>query len=209
MNNLLGSTDKAQKGLGKNMSYNRDDNTDAEGKGDTVARIVGYLFSVPRTEGVSNGYGKSACKTEGSTDEKGADCTYRADRRKSLVTYVPSDDDIIMTKGFENGGKLLGIQVLDHIVIGRYDYYSFLEHDRMSKEENQTKAAEQVYVDDYDEEDLGGICDNCQHWLEFTPLGQTCGKDLRGNDCGWCEAKSRTTSPIAGCKEYFKNKEES
>ena len=54
----------------------------------------------------------------------------------------PSDDDIIMTKGFENGGKLLGIQVLDQIVIGRYDYYSFLEHDRMSKEENQAKAAE-------------------------------------------------------------------
>lgn len=71
-----------------------------------------------------------------------------------------------------------------------------------------TKAAEQVYVDDHDEEDLGGICDNCQHWLERTPLGRTCGKDLHGNDCGWCEAKSRTTSPIAGCKEYFKNKNE-
>ena len=54
----------------------------------------------------------------------------------------PSDYDFILTKGFENGGKLLGIQVLDHIIIGRYDYYSFLEHDKMSKEENQVKAAE-------------------------------------------------------------------
>jgi DNA repair protein RadC len=54
----------------------------------------------------------------------------------------PSDFDIELTKNFEKGGKLLGIQVLDHIIIGRYDYYSFLEHDEMSKEENKVKAAE-------------------------------------------------------------------
>lgn len=54
----------------------------------------------------------------------------------------PSDYDIKLTKNFEKGGELLGIQVLDHIIIGRYDYYSFLEHDEMSKEENQVKAAE-------------------------------------------------------------------
>ena len=55
----------------------------------------------------------------------------------------PSEYDIKLTKDFEMGGKLLGIQVLDHIIIGRYDYYSFLEHEKMSKEETQTKAAEQ------------------------------------------------------------------
>lgn len=55
----------------------------------------------------------------------------------------PSDLDIELTKEFEKGGALLGIQVLDHIIIGKYDYYSFLEHDKMSKEETQTKAAEQ------------------------------------------------------------------
>lgn len=54
----------------------------------------------------------------------------------------PSDYDIKLTEKFEKGGALLGIQVLDHIIIGRYDYYSFLEHDKMSKEENQVKAAE-------------------------------------------------------------------
>lgn len=54
----------------------------------------------------------------------------------------PSENDIKLTEGFENGGKLLGIQVLDHIIIGKYDYYSFLEHKIMSKEENQVKAAE-------------------------------------------------------------------
>ena len=54
----------------------------------------------------------------------------------------PSDYDIELTKGFEKGGELLGIKVFDHIIIGRNDYYSFLEHDKMSKEENQVKAAE-------------------------------------------------------------------
>lgn len=73
---------------------------------------------------------------------------------------------------------------------------------------DQTKAAEQIYVDNHDEEDLGGICLNCQHWLERDSFGQTFGKDLHSNDCGWCEAKSRITSPIAGCKEYFTNKNE-
>ena len=80
---------------------------------------------------------------------------------------------------------------------------------------DQTKVAEKIYVTDndekeeeYDKEDLGGICDNCQHWLERTPLGRNCGKDLHGNDCGWCSVKSSITSPIAGCKEYFKHKNE-
>lgn len=74
---------------------------------------------------------------------------------------------------------------------------------------DQTKAAEKIYVpDDEEKEDLGGICDNCQYWVERTPLDRNCGKDLHGNDCGWCEAKRRITSPIAGCKEYFKHKNE-
>lgn len=54
----------------------------------------------------------------------------------------PSQYDIELTEKFERGGELLGIQVLDHIIIGKYDYYSFLEHDRMNKEEKQVKAAE-------------------------------------------------------------------
>ena len=54
----------------------------------------------------------------------------------------PSEYDIKMTKDFEKGGKLLGIQVLDHVIIGKYDYYSFLEHDKMNLVEKQVKAAE-------------------------------------------------------------------
>lgn len=54
----------------------------------------------------------------------------------------PSEYDIKLTKDFEMGGKLLGVQVLDHVIVGKDGYYSFLEHKKMSKEENQVKAAE-------------------------------------------------------------------
>ena len=54
----------------------------------------------------------------------------------------PSQNDIELTEMFEKGGKLLGIQVLDHVIIGKYDYYSFLEHDKMNLVEKQVKAAE-------------------------------------------------------------------
>ena len=54
----------------------------------------------------------------------------------------PSDYDIKLTKDFEMGGALLGIQVLDHIIIGKYNYFSFLEHDLMSQEESEVNAAE-------------------------------------------------------------------
>lgn len=54
----------------------------------------------------------------------------------------PSQKDIELTEMFEKGGNILGIQVLDHIIIGKYDYYSFLEHDKMNQEEKQVKAAE-------------------------------------------------------------------
>ena len=54
----------------------------------------------------------------------------------------PSQNDIELTEMFEKGGNILGIQVLDHIIIGKYDYYSFLENDLMSKKEKHIKAAE-------------------------------------------------------------------
>ena len=54
----------------------------------------------------------------------------------------PSQYDIELTAMFEKGGKLLDIQVLDHVIIGKYDYYSFLEHDKMNQEEKSVKVAE-------------------------------------------------------------------
>ena len=55
---------------------------------------------------------------------------------------TPSEYDIKVTEMFEMGGKLLDIQVLDHIIIGKYDYYSFLEHKLMNQEEKSVKVAE-------------------------------------------------------------------
>lgn len=40
----------------------------------------------------------------------------------------PSNDDIKLTKQLEEVSKLLGINLLDHIIIGKDKYYSFLEH---------------------------------------------------------------------------------
>lgn len=39
----------------------------------------------------------------------------------------PSDADIEVTKRLKEAGKLLGIELLDHIVVSLDDYYSFCE----------------------------------------------------------------------------------
>ena len=54
----------------------------------------------------------------------------------------PSGYDINLTDDIVKGGELLGIQILDHIIISRCGYYSFLEHDLMSKEDLNAKVAE-------------------------------------------------------------------
>lgn len=38
---------------------------------------------------------------------------------------TPSNDDIAITKRLVESGKILGIKVLDHIIIGDNDYFSF------------------------------------------------------------------------------------
>lgn len=44
----------------------------------------------------------------------------------------PSSDDIVFTKNLVEVGKLMGISILDHIIIGSTRYYSFFENDRIS-----------------------------------------------------------------------------
>lgn len=39
----------------------------------------------------------------------------------------PSKDDISMTERIKNAGKILGIEIIDHIIIAGIKYYSFLE----------------------------------------------------------------------------------
>ena len=41
----------------------------------------------------------------------------------------PSEDDKDITKRLKQAGKILGINVLDHIIIGGDTWYSFLNHD--------------------------------------------------------------------------------
>ena len=40
---------------------------------------------------------------------------------------TPSQEDFILTQNLVKSGKLLGIPVLDHIVVGNGDYYSFAD----------------------------------------------------------------------------------
>ena len=41
---------------------------------------------------------------------------------------VPSKEDIIMTKNLKEVGLIMGINVVDHIIIGKNNYYSFFEN---------------------------------------------------------------------------------
>lgn len=44
----------------------------------------------------------------------------------------PSEEDITLTRRLVEAGKLLGIKVLDHVVIGSHEWYSFADHGKIS-----------------------------------------------------------------------------
>lgn len=56
-------------------------------------------------------------------------------------SFEPSNLDINLTIKLTNGGELLGIQVLDHVIVSKYGYYSFREHDLIGKEKDEQKVA--------------------------------------------------------------------
>lgn len=41
---------------------------------------------------------------------------------------IPSKEDLIMTKNIKEIGSIMGIEVIDHIIIGKNNYYSFFEN---------------------------------------------------------------------------------
>ncbi len=41
---------------------------------------------------------------------------------------LPSNDDLILTERLEKAGNLLGIILVDHVIIGKNNYYSFYEN---------------------------------------------------------------------------------
>ena len=54
----------------------------------------------------------------------------------------PSEYDIKLTDSFVKGGELLGIQVLDHVIVSKYRYHSFLENKQINQDIPKTKVAE-------------------------------------------------------------------
>lgn len=46
----------------------------------------------------------------------------------------PSIEDINSTKKFVEAGKMMGIRLCDHIILGQDDYYSFYENGMMKEE---------------------------------------------------------------------------
>lgn len=41
---------------------------------------------------------------------------------------TPSQADVAVTTRFVQAGELIGVAVLDHVIIGAHDYYSFASH---------------------------------------------------------------------------------
>lgn len=54
----------------------------------------------------------------------------------------PSELDIKLTDSFVKGGELLGIQVLDHVIVSKYRYHSFLENKQINQDMPKTKVAD-------------------------------------------------------------------
>lgn len=56
----------------------------------------------------------------------------------------PSSEDIETTNKIKSGCKSVGIDLLDHVIIGKNGYYSFLENDLVIHEKDATvKVAEE------------------------------------------------------------------
>lgn len=56
---------------------------------------------------------------------------------------TPSQVDYDTTKRLVDAGKLLGIPVVDHIIVGRDDYYSFSAHNELGKTYRQAQKNKQ------------------------------------------------------------------
>lgn len=54
----------------------------------------------------------------------------------------PSAEDFNLTKGLVKAGDVLGIEILDHVIVSRTGYYSFLEHNNLTHEELREEVAQ-------------------------------------------------------------------
>ena len=45
----------------------------------------------------------------------------------------PSREDVLLTQKISAAGKILGLPLLDHIIVGEYGYYSFKEQGKLEQ----------------------------------------------------------------------------
>lgn len=57
---------------------------------------------------------------------------------------IPSDYDVETTRKLNEACKIVGVLLLDHVIITKYSYFSFLEHDLVlgKNEDKESKVAE-------------------------------------------------------------------
>jgi DNA repair protein RadC len=60
---------------------------------------------------------------------------------------LPSAEDYAMTERLVAAGRILGIRVLDHVVVGDDDYFSFADAGRLDEGSDASFAAERSATD--------------------------------------------------------------
>lgn len=45
----------------------------------------------------------------------------------------PSREDVLLTQKISTAGKILGLPLIDHIIVGEYGFYSFREHGQIEQ----------------------------------------------------------------------------
>jgi len=104
----------------------------------------------------------------------------------------PSLADKDVTASMAIVGRLLGIKVLDHVIIGAGRHYSFADDGRLLEAERQADALVHAAVAVHDSVPAG--CPGCGWWageLEFSRF-----------HC-WRRSKSRAPESAEGCSEFW------
>ena len=60
----------------------------------------------------------------------------------------PSDEDIEVTDILEKVSVIMGIELLDHVIVSRESYFSFLENKMLKKKDNKKEAEKEKYQAD-------------------------------------------------------------
>lgn len=64
----------------------------------------------------------------------GSTCFFLVHNHPSQIV-LPSYDDVCITKRIQEAGKMVGIELLDHLIVGEDGYYSFKQEEEKLKNE--------------------------------------------------------------------------